>query len=95
MLCKLGCLIQRLINVKENKKQNKIAWTAKDRVNLRDFRGRLKSMLERHFGLTAKLHIHSTPGFWQTGNTWYVRKRKKKRERERRRIKLVYEIIIH
>ena len=42
-------------------------------------------MLERHLGLTAKLHIHSTPGFWQTGNTWYVHKRKKKkREREKK-----------
>jgi len=42
MLRELECLIQRLINVKENKEKNKIAWTAEDRVNLRDFRGRLK-----------------------------------------------------
>ena len=42
MLHKLECMIQSLINVKENQKQNKGTWTAEGRVSLRDFRGQVE-----------------------------------------------------
>lgn len=42
MLGKLECTMQKLTNVKENQKQNKLLWNVEGRVSLRDLRGRIK-----------------------------------------------------
>lgn len=42
MLSKVEVMMQRLTNVKENQKQNKIVWNVEARVSLRDLRGRIK-----------------------------------------------------